>query len=259
MRATFMILLAVQPFLTGCNLTKLIEYNAVNEPVTVLSNRLLAHRADKMAKNAWLDHLVTLVDNAPPEAYAIGFVNGYSDYLLKGGNCSPPAIPPASFRRKRNMDAEGHLEIRAYYAGFAAGSAAARASGDRRYFLVPISTPLPPEDNPNYDAGREIEKTFPTETLPVPEKIPEKGEKLPVPVPKEMSNLPVEPESIESPLLPVPVQDAPALIVPSAYRPLRSAKSESLPDRKPIEERRDQQTPLPREFTVPILNGAGAR
>jgi len=249
MRGLLFSAVAALPLLTGCNLTKLVSYNLVNEPITLLDQAHVNQKAIRLAKDAWLDHLTCIPDNCPPAPYEWGFLHGYSDYLLMGGNCSPPAMPPANLRRHRNMDAEGQLEIRAYYTGFHYGSQAARASGQRSLFIIPLSAPLPREDTPNYDVGRTVEKTFPEETLPTPQKID--PNKIDPPLSKP-----------EVPELKLPrelpgLQDKPKLSRHPAVAP--SAAPSIQPVRAVLAPEPAVGSRLPREFMLQNLGGAGAR
>jgi len=238
---------AMLPLLTGCNLAKLTAYNIVNEPIVAFDEEHVNHKAVKLAKEAWLEHLTSIPENCPPEAYEFGFMHGYIDYLLKGGNCSPPALPPASLRRKRHMDPEGHLDIRAYYTGFYYGAHMARSSGLRALFIIPVSAPLPREDSPNYDTGREVEKTFPEATLPVPEKA-KTGEAAPKP----------------KPMPPLPNQEAPELRQPEPIKPMSQGPAIQParavdPSPAPLPVLAPPTTTLPREFLFRNLGGPAGR
>src|SRR5690242_14243370 len=102
MRGMPIIVVLLMPLQPGCNLAKLINYNMWNEPIHMMSERKVADKAVKLAEEAWAEHLGSIPDNCPPEAYQQGFVNGYADYLLHGGNTAPPAMPPAVYRRYQN-------------------------------------------------------------------------------------------------------------------------------------------------------------
>ncbi len=178
MRRMIFLLVTAAPLLQGCNLTRLILYNAGNEPVNYVDQQHVAKRAEKMAREAWWDH-VAAQESCPPPAYEEGYISGFTDYLLKGGNGSPPAFPPAHLRRLRNLNPEGFDEIDSYYQGFAAGAADAQASGLRKFYTIPISTPLPETDDPSHlpdswgEKGKETPMdpaADPTEVLPPPQK-----------------------------------------------------------------------------------------
>ncbi len=176
MRGALFILIAM-PFTTGCNLVQYMAFNAVNEPATRVDTKSIAHRAEKLALDAWLDHLTHLPDSCPPDSYKEGFHEGYKDYLLHGGSGAPPAVPPVKYRRKKNLSPEGQLEVRAYFGGFAEGAKMAKASGYRAFFVIPVSSPMPPEQRTGYDeVGKDKQKAKKpgTEELPVPRQIPDK-------------------------------------------------------------------------------------
>src|SRR5262245_9868446 len=133
MRGLLLILAATVPFCTGCKLFKLAAYNAYVEPLAYADEECVRKRAIKIAKEAWLDHLTAQNGECPPHAYERGYVEGFADYLLHGGNGAPPTIPPFKLRTKKNMNPDGHDEIEEYYSGFVVGAADAKASGLRDY------------------------------------------------------------------------------------------------------------------------------
>jgi hypothetical protein len=260
MRGLSILIVAVVPILSGCNLYKLSAYNASNEPHLYSDQQHLKKRALDFAQEAWLEHLSHLKTDCPPKAFETGYIDGFADYLFKGGNGAPPTIPPNFLRRYQYLSPDGHSEIEDYYSGFAAGAADAKASGQRIYFTIPVSSPLPKTD-----------------------KILEHGTEEPIievlPVPKEADadQTRIAPErlpavAVSSPRLAV---TPPAPPVAAARQPQPLGKGPEHPELPPapqgnpvpapaatdqVNPVRDQPTQaLPREFMLPILGGAGSR
>jgi hypothetical protein len=255
MRGLPILLVAVVPVLSGCNLFKLAAFNATNEPHLYSDQQHLKKRAYDFAQEAWLDHLSHLKTDCPPKAFESGYIDGFADYLFKGGNGAPPTVPPNYLRRYQYLSPDGHSEIEEYYSGFAAGAADAKASGQRIYFTIPVSSPLPKAD-----------------------KILEHGTEEPIievlPSPKEADagQTRIAPElppavAVSSPRLadapPAPPVTGRQLLGKGPERPesppLPQGNSTPAPAGQSNSVRDQPAQPLPREFMLPILGGAGSR
>ncbi len=121
-----------------------------------------------------------------------GFIDGYTDYLDRGGDAQPPAAPPLRYtRHQKYYTPEGHALIRDYYLGFQYGVDVAVATGQRQYLTVPILIPdagaIPPEipDVPIVPLHEPLAPTVPT--VPPPstggEKPPAPSDVKPAPLP----------------------------------------------------------------------------
>ncbi len=285
MRGLPILLVAVVPVLSGCNLFKLAAFNAQNEPHMYQNQEKLKKRAVEFAEEAWanrLSHMKT--DSPPPKAFECGYIDGFADYLFLGGNGSPPAIPPPYLRRYQYLSPEGHTEIEDYYAGFAAGAADAKASGQRIYFTVPISSQLQKADKLLEQA---TETDVPIrEELPTPKEAPKEAEggttrvapALPpavvvssprvadaTPAPPRIADAstphvldagPAHPELLRPPqgnsTIELPVGPANTVASTTPVAPTTPVAATATVRDKP-----DQA--LPREFMLPILGGAGSR
>lgn len=95
----------------------------------------------RMACDAWRD--VQQCNEGQPFSrdYAIGFKDGYTDYLDAGGNGEPPPLPPRTYWTEHYETPEGHQAIQDWFAGFRHGAAVARQSGCRHFATVPSSVP----------------------------------------------------------------------------------------------------------------------
>ncbi|MCE9533226.1 MAG: hypothetical protein K8T89_19180 [Planctomycetes bacterium] len=227
-------------FGTGCNLVKLISYNAYNETTHYFDNLGVTHRALKLAEESWVDYYARHGGSCADGAFKDGYITGFADFLDYGGNGAPPAMPPAKYRRKRNLDPEGHEEIGEYYLGFAAGAKEAKASGLRQYFLIPLSTPL---------AGPPTETALPPNQSHLDVKEPSnkpEAELLPQPmtVPMKPSVDPAPPKALEppvkmpmKPLIPpqgqIPLEPRNSAERPSAFATSRQTGPEILPPTSP--------------------------
>src|SRR5262245_22078338 len=88
---------ALVPGVAGCNIAKLACRNIVNEPHVVWTHHSITHELRKSAAAAW-EEACGQYPNCSPE-FRQGFLDGYVDYLDRGGNASLPAVPPAKYTR----------------------------------------------------------------------------------------------------------------------------------------------------------------
>jgi hypothetical protein len=115
--------------------------NMSEAPVRGLDDSRTRKDTCRAAREAWRN-----VERANPNQhfsadYAEGFKAGFADFLYEGGDGLPPAVPPFHYQLARYQTPEGHQAIVQWYAGFAEGSAQARASGEREKFVIPLSAP----------------------------------------------------------------------------------------------------------------------
>src|SRR4051794_10282285 len=132
--------------LCGCTLVSRAVYNVEYDKTlrADLRERSAEHR--RLAEEAWVGAWAAGGGAAPDPGFAEGFVDGFADYLDHGGPGGPPAVPPNQYRFGAALSPEGHRSAARYADGFAAGAAAARASGLRVNSLVPVF--LPPAGDP---------------------------------------------------------------------------------------------------------------
>jgi hypothetical protein len=128
----------------GCNMYLNFARNLINEPAQTLDNVEVQHRAKKYAVDAWRDFQKHYPGQEFSDDYAQGYKDGFADFLVHGYTNQVPAEPPVRFRRNRNFNPEGRQGAEEYFAAFAEGSEAARASGLRNYLVVPVVVPPPP-------------------------------------------------------------------------------------------------------------------
>jgi hypothetical protein len=166
---------------TGCTLASRAVYN-VHYDKTVradLEEKSALHR--KLGQEAWLDAWAAGPDAVPDPAFGDGFVDGFADFLDRGGSGGPPSAPPNVYRFGDALSPSGHQAAARYFAGFAEGARAARASGRRTDVLVPL-----PWSNPGHDfrpVGTDIPGTQP-EFLPQPRQLGPMPHEVPASAPR---------------------------------------------------------------------------
>jgi hypothetical protein len=126
----------------------------------------------RMAKDTLKGHSALHEGHTGSAEYADGFVDGYANYLDKGGTGDAPALPPRRYWRTHYRTPEGRLAVEDYFAGYRAGAAAAIASGFR--VTATVATSLPPRPPPDVSIGAAVyEAGTPTdaEVLPPPRSV----------------------------------------------------------------------------------------
>ncbi|MCS7271263.1 MAG: hypothetical protein NZ703_09270 [Gemmataceae bacterium] len=122
---------------TGCNVAHEAWRNLHHEPALVWNQWLIHQRLEWQAHQAWK----RVRDQYPDAAteFREGFIDGYVDYLDRGGPPHLPAVPPSRYTRQaRYYTPEGHARLQQYFLGFQAGQQEAIASGQRQYLTVPV-------------------------------------------------------------------------------------------------------------------------
>jgi hypothetical protein len=127
---------------SGCSFFDYCAYNMIETPFKELNHCQELRHFNALARQAWLHVCATETDHRYSDDYAVGFIEGYVDYLDAGGNGEPPAAPPDRYQLARyHMTPEGVQAIDDWFAGFRHGAAEARASGQRELVVVPLSLP----------------------------------------------------------------------------------------------------------------------
>jgi|GEM_PF-622274 len=161
------------PVLAGCGAL----HNLTTETHLSHTQRAIAHDLRKDARAAWK----CVREQYPRQAFTAefrdGFLDGYVDYLDRGGAAQPPAVPPLQYvRNKKYFTTEGQSLIRDYYLGFKYGTDVAVASGRRQFLTVPVLLPdtsCPPGATHPRAPGEPCLPTAPS--VPRPEFIPTPG------------------------------------------------------------------------------------
>jgi hypothetical protein len=142
---------ALWPAAAGCNIAHNAARNIINEPHVVWTQHAIKHDLKKAAKAAWEASRFECPEHADSAAFRDGFIDGYVDYLDRGGNGSMPAVPPAKYTRHKDYFTEnGQCLVKEYFLGFKLGRDVAIATGQRQVLTVPVLLPLEPSGPPAF-------------------------------------------------------------------------------------------------------------
>ncbi len=126
------------PVLAGCGSVHL----GTTESRLAHTQRTIEHDLRQDAHVAWRCVREQHPRRAFTDEFHDGFLDGYVDYLDRGGSAQPPAVPPIKYvRHKKYFTPEGQCLIRDYYLGFKYGADVAVASGRRQFLTVPVLLP----------------------------------------------------------------------------------------------------------------------
>jgi hypothetical protein len=162
---------AAWPALAGCNIVHNAARNVVNEPHVVLAQHAIEHDLRADARRAWREVRADYPRRAFTAEFRDGFLDGYVDYLDRGGNGSLPAVPPAKYtRHKKYFTEEGQCLVKDYFLGFQYGQEIAIATGKRQFLTVPVLLPQEPVGPPAFtiDPGPAAHILPPPMPVPVP-------------------------------------------------------------------------------------------
>jgi len=140
MRAGPFVVLAFFLAQGGCNWFPYAVDNIFQTPAERVAECRFLKRIHSIAQKAWLE-----IQNGDPQAYspdyAAGFECGFVEYVDRGGNGEPPAVPPQHYERGVLRSPEGQAKIEDWYNGYRHGAATARESGLREKVIIPIGRP----------------------------------------------------------------------------------------------------------------------
>jgi hypothetical protein len=212
----------------GCTLLTnsvgLVSYK-VRETTTDFLER---HRDRRWAESAWAK--VRQHDRGAgfSDDYHDGFIDGFSDYLYKGGNGEPPLLPPRRYRALRYQSARGYQAVQDWFAGYRQGAAAAQQSGFRQWVTGPTSLPAEWVAGPAGAVPEVIEAPAGRLGAPVLPPGPEPPARLPageiLPPPRKAEALPPHPllqpaENISAESPAVAPESPPSQAAPAATTP----------------------------------------
>jgi hypothetical protein len=225
--------------LPGCVVYQHARRTLIHEP-TEFSWKLDRNRSLKTYRQ-WADEAWASETGSRPEAedeFALGFRDGFVDYVWAGGDGEPPPIPPRRFWNLAWRSPPGQSAAQDWFAGYRHGADVAREGGFRNRGVVlssyrwgglgpagfagtelpfapgeELSDPLEPLPTPPEDAPLDDATTDPQPPdLPAP---PNDGSMLP---PDDAT--PAEPPLIEPPADEAPTEPPPADLERSAEAPL---------------------------------------
>jgi len=214
----------------------------------------IEHRIRADGREAWKAVRAEYPRRCFTAEFRDGFLDGYTDHLDRGGDGTPPPVPPLRYtRHARYFTPEGHVLLRDYFLGFKYGADVAAATGQRQFLTVPV---LVPDGAPVPVPVHEVVAPPAPPPAPVPLPLP-----LPPPTPQPKSDSPVAPPPAgssgskfpEPAALPVSVA-APKLPEPPAAVPSLPAHVPTPPvtDDLPLfRPEHDPPAPLPVEHPEP--------
>jgi hypothetical protein len=174
-RIPIVLLTASAGLLSGCTFLHYGADNLVTVPVNKLDACKL-HLDDRLlARQAWAEIAHENPEGGYSRAFQNGFIDGFADYLDRGGKGMPPAMPPWCYRLSCYQNPRGHEEIENWFAGYRRGVAAAQATGLRTFRVIPTSAPGLKQPYPAFHHGTSMDGSLPNQEvpeLPAPSPVP---------------------------------------------------------------------------------------
>lgn len=103
------------------------------------SDRKEQREARRLGEQAWSEYIGQNPELTPTRDFEAGFVEGFADYLYRGGSGEPPAIPPRGYWNLRFLNQFGKRLANEWYSGFRAGAQDCKARGLRDYWVIPTT------------------------------------------------------------------------------------------------------------------------
>ncbi|MFO0825413.1 MAG: hypothetical protein U0792_20220 [Gemmataceae bacterium] len=217
---------ALAPSAIGCGLAQSTTRTVVNETCVGYTQHCVHHDLKKQAATVWKEIRCQYPRRAFTAEFHDGFVDGYVDYLDRGGNGSMPAAPPSKYtRHKKYYTENGQCLLKDYFLGFKYGQEIAIATGKRQFLTVPVLLPDRPPEPPRFMIEPPSDAATLTPPMPVP--TPPPGTSTPTPIPppapvptptlfpNAQPTVPQAQESLPIPAVPTDTVPAPAPPVPT--------------------------------------------
>lgn len=123
----------------GCSVCQQARRTLIQEPIEFSSKRDRG-RSLKTYRQ-WADEAWSVERRACPEVagnsdYALGFRDGFVDYIYAGGDGQPPPVPPRKFWNVGWRTPDGDVGAQQWFAGYRHGAQSARNSGLRQNGVV---------------------------------------------------------------------------------------------------------------------------
>jgi hypothetical protein len=220
---------------TGCSVWRQARRTLITEPAAFSwkwdrSRSLKTYR--RWADEAWQAERGGCPDGAGDADYALGFRDGFVDYIYAGGNAEPPPVPPREYWNVAMRGPDGKAAAAQWFAGYRHGANVARAGGLREHGVVASSYAWGGAMAEDYaPQGPPIEELQPAdELLPEPletgagddligdDLIEESSDEAPSAAPELMlpESTPIDPDL---PSDAEPVADEPAAVEPAPVEP----------------------------------------
>jgi len=126
--------IALVAVIPGCTVTQNLRRTLIQEPLVYSWKRDRGRSIDTYrvwADEAWSEHSLAYPDLCGDDDYALGFRDGFVDYVYAGGSGDPPPVPPRHFWNVDYRSPEGHSAAAQWFAGYRHGAAVARDGGYR--------------------------------------------------------------------------------------------------------------------------------
>jgi hypothetical protein len=133
----------------GCTVCQNFKRTIWHEPAAYSwkhDRRLSVEIYREWAQGAWLEAARECPDMLGDNDYALGFRDGFVDYVYAGGNGEPPPVPPRHYWNVMLRSQEGKQQANQWFAGYRHGAQYARNGGYRE--LGVIRTSLVAEGEP---------------------------------------------------------------------------------------------------------------
>jgi hypothetical protein len=190
---------ALGPSALGCNIAQYTTHTLVNEVHVLTSLHGVEHKLRSEARDVWKEVRAQYPRRAFTAEFRDGFLDGYADYLDRGGNCSVPPVPPAKYtRQKKYFTEEGQCLLKDYLLGFKYGQDIAVATGKRQFLTVPVLVPVVDDGPPQFRIAPRAD----ADPLPTPAPVT-----MPAPTPPP-APAPTAKPAPQRPLFPPPAVDA---------------------------------------------------
>lgn len=210
---------ALGPTALGCGIIQSTTRTLVNEIQVGHTYHGIGHRLRSDARCVWREVRAQYPRRAFTEEFRDGFLDGYVDYLDRGGNRSIPAVPPAKYtRHKKYFTEEGQCLVKDYFLGFKYGQDIAVATGKREFLTVPVLLPVVEDGPPDFKLAPRADAG----ALPTPAPVT-----MPAPTP------PPAPAPGRAPASPA-VEPPSALFPPAAHAGEPAGAGSSLPEPAPV-------------------------
>jgi hypothetical protein len=170
----------------GCTLAIDAGRNIVHEEAICAGGVKARLQARLEADQAWYRAREATPFVVYSDAYGDGFRDGYVDFAVNGGRCSPPALPPPCYRTQSSDSAKLAAD---WFAGFRHGADAARADDAHARRLVPVVVAVGPNTAATHPTAPSPAVAEPPLAKPA-EQRPAPGPVLPMPRPVNGPELP---------------------------------------------------------------------
>ena len=136
-------LLALNLALGGCQFPWIAVHNLRYEYDRCVDDHKNEHDISNLAARTWLEVVGTRRQGAVfSEDYHAGFIEGFSYFVLRGGDGEPPPVPPQSYWTESFRSPQGYARIQDWFSGYRHGTHVAQEGHFRDREMLELSRPL---------------------------------------------------------------------------------------------------------------------